>query len=643
MKKIILCNLLLTLHAMAEATTPELVMCPTPHPRYTDLLRKLEGLEKVFDEDAQCKSIATDIHELHDKYASSNRSIIDPVLNAGKRRINPQTGKPELQVEEIKAIGDYSATITATIGSILQKLEEKPNCSKEKQTPLLVAIADVVQETTGIASQFSGPYGMIVAVGGTAVGGILRGINLIMERRNKGFNFNEREKRAIFVANMCSYHHIRSEMEDIIRPENRLKVFRKLNEESIIKRKYLLDPQADFNGDGEPDPCHLCSVYDTTYSLDVGIKSSFQKFEHNLNQIRKMVSVPGQEVATCIALADYVSADRDELTDNNQFPSVPQNTFGKLEIEHLREIYDAILTIPRFKQCTDPNEQIKLLSVNNSAADISKLLMARNQASLALVEHLASSSQVTFHAIYDELIRKGHKEYIESGRFTENLVEYLAHALFKRDWSQREIANLELMSNGGSAQIQRELNDLNLFLRAKYFTELSPKFIVWHQEDSVKNSNEYESRFKKTVADLNEFLTSKSTWVPKWSATAEELKNIIESVKQSKDKQTHLYTFSRLRELLMVMDTSLKSAETIDVYCKYYFLSLTVTPEIRRSCSDLSLAKMKENINKHSNSVRVIEDYLKWATTNGMVPVEDTEAVIRRMREFRERVKIIPK
>ncbi len=591
------------------------VQCPTPHPKYTDILKRLESLSTAFKEKEDCRSIATEIDELHKKYRSGNRSLIDPAKKLGEAKIKE---KKELSIDDIKNLTDYSEQVTASVGSILQKLQGKPHCLAEKNTPILAAVSDIVQETTGIAAQYTGPYGIAISIGGAAVSGILRGINYLLDQQSGGVDFRDREQRKLFVANLCSYHNVRTEIEDLINPEKRMAALTVLKTEMVEKRKLILNPKADLNCDGKPDQCEMCADLDMFYGIQRALEKGYSKETHKLNQIKQLISVEGKEWDACIALDSYAHQG-EEITISSDNIKVAKGEFEKLIMT-----VNEIKTIPEFKTCMSYKEPKELRNINYR--------------SLAIVEYLATTSKSTFKVAFDETIKKGQKKYMEESQWIYNPVDYLAHTVMKIDWADDEVTSLTGMSNGGSAQIQREINDINLYLREMYFAKLAPDFLKWHREDVFNAIDRFNITGNDVAKELKKLLRIKTGFFS--SDNSQEIIGLLKAVAKTKNIQ-HAYVFSLLNKLLLEMNTAKKSAQAISVYCQFFTESYTLTTEIQSLCTGQNTKDIETALKSQSKMVDAIENYIQWANKENKLPADTIEDLTNRVRQYRNSVKVL--
>ena len=594
---------------------PTPVQCPTPHPKYTDILKRLESLSTAFKEKEDCKSIATEIDELHKKYRDGNRSLIDPAKKLGEAKIKE---KKELSIDDIKNLTSYSEQVTSSVGAILQKLQSKPHCLAEKNTSVLGAMSDIVQETTGIAAQYTGPYGIAISVGGAAVSGILRGINYLLDQHAGGVDFRDREQRKLFVANLCSYHNVRTEIEDLINPEKRMASLSVLKAEMVEKRKLILNPKADLNCDGKADHCEMCSDLDLFYGVQRALEKGYSKESHKLNQIKQLVSIEGKEWDACIALDNYAHQG-EEITLSTDSIKVAKDSFEKLILT-----VNEIKTIPTFKTCMSYKEPKELRNINYR--------------SLAIVEYLATTSKNTFKVAFDETIKKGQKKYMEELQWTYNPVDYLAHTVMKIDWADDEVVALTGMSNGGSAQIQREINDINLYLREMYFAKLAPDFLKWQREDVYNAIDRFNIIGKDVAKELKVLLKIKTGFFS--SDSSQEIIGLLKAVAKAKNIQ-HAYVFSLINKLLLEMNTAKKSAQAISVYCQFFADSYTLTSEIQTFCAGQNVKDIEALLRKQTKMVEAIEAYIQWANKENKLPGDTIKDLLARVQQYRNSVKVL--
>lgn len=616
MKSLVISVLISQIAFTALAGTTTVVQCPTPHPRYTEILKRLESIASSFKESAECKAIGAEVDELLKKYRESNRNLLEPGKKLGLSKINE---RQELTVEEANSLSEYSQDVTSSVGAIVEKLTNSPRCLNEKNTPVLTTVADIVQETTGIASQYTGPYGIAIAVGGTAIGGILRGISVLQERYNDGFDFRERDKRKLFVSNICSYHNARVEIEDIINPENRITSVDNLKVEMEQKRLLFLNTKADLNGDGSPDNCELCRDLDIFYEAQQVIKRAFSSSASDLMKIREALNIEGKEWDTCIRIGGYVEDVDPEDLDFGKSGTAEE------EFAQVKEAFAAIKTIPGIKDC------MKLQRVRN-IKDV-------NNRSVALIDYLSSTSQAAFKKAFSDTVKLGQKKYVEELKWDYNPVDYMAHTLTKIDWADDQSRLIKELSNGGSAQIQREINEINLYLRERFFENLAPRFLEWHEDDVDNAVSDFEKVAKRTATELSETVLGKSSWFSR--TKADQLPSIIEAIVKKPDAD-HGYVFSLLNSLMLVMNTAKKSGQAIGVYCQFFADSYTMTKEINRVCNKQKRDQVRNALESQNQITSAVESYVAWAIKENKIPLESVDSLLKRVRQFREKIKILP-
>ena len=598
--------------------------CPTPHPKYTELLKKLDGIKNHIKDNQECKTIAKDFDELHKKYAASNRSLIDPARSLAEKPIkenkNYKKEKKELTIKQINALTEYAEDITGLMGSIVEKLNQQPVCLEREDTPTLLTIAQITQEVSGISAQYSGPYGVPISVAGAAVSGILKGIYAFQARRG-GYDFSKRENRSLFVSSLCSYHDTRLEVESLINPERRSKLLELLKDAMKDKTLLLTDPSTDLDHNGTPDgiDCEECRKYHQYFDASKKIVAYFKSDEHELEKIKQLIDEPNKEFDTCILLSRIRESMNDGIKELDSILS-----FSPQDVQEMRDWMSTLNYIPDYKSC--------MKHVN------AKTLKDVNFKSLAVFEYLASDSERALDEKMDELYKIGEtkKIYVSEQFPSVNPVDYLAHALLKIDWSAKEVALMTEMANGGSAQIQREINESNLFLRERFFDVLSPDFLNWHMDDALNSIKNFERQYKQIGFELEQNVLKKEpSWLNSWGWYSSELIKDIEALK-SDVIQEHSYVFSRLNQLILILNTSVKSKEAVDVYCDYFKLSLTLSGVLHETCQSSKKSQLEKSLETELKIAQAMQGYLDWAIDQKKVEIEPVTELLKRVRAFNE-------
>jgi hypothetical protein len=484
-----------------------------------------------------------------------------------------------------------------------------------------LTIAQITQEVAGISAQYSGPYGVPISVAGAGIAGILRGIHAI-QVRSQGFDFSLQPKRALFVSSLCTYDNVRFEVENLINPEERTALLKQLHDDMIVKVELFTNPQYDSNEDGIADglECPYCRTYRQFFDAKKKVVECFKANSHEMEKVRQQIDTPGMEWNTCILLA---AIREDKTSGTKTLEDILK--FAPDEVASMKEWMKTLDHIKNFQGCMEISDKRVLQDINHR--------------SLAVLDNLAFDSEVALNDKMEGLIELGEtvKMTIPTPeKLFENFnpVDYVAHSLAKIDWAQDELVAIDGMANGGSAQIQREINELNLYLRETFFSELSPQFLEWHIDDAMRAVKEFKGKVKQIAFELEQNELHKEPPYVEYLANP-SLPGILQNLKNN-PKANHPYVFSRINELVLWMGTAFKSMRAVQVYCDYFGEALTMSGKIYAECSSQKRSEAQRVIDEQEFILTSIHDYLKWAINERKVDLEPVKDLVEKVTKFRK-------
>ena len=211
--------------------------CPMPHAKYWELLSSLDRFTQTIKKGPECQSLSDQLTDLKVFYSSDNRKLVDKAIEV----VEGSSGKRvELSVDELKRLSNYSSDVTRKIGTIVASLTDQTGCIQNKKASSLQTLAAITQEAGALSAAFSGPYGVIVQTGGAVISGILRGLDALFSLFKDPYDFSRSQDRMLFVTNLCTYHNIREEIENLVSPESLIETYGELVKALAIKKDKLI-------------------------------------------------------------------------------------------------------------------------------------------------------------------------------------------------------------------------------------------------------------------------------------------------------------------------------------------------------------------------------------------------------------------
>lgn len=564
--------------------------CPLPHPEYAKLLEKLQGFTQVVNKDAQCESITKNLVDLQKYYQARNQRLAEmarfhqaPPINA----IPAMTGKKELSIADIDEISHWSEAITSVVGTLVENLKGQKNCVPgEHQGSILTAMASITAEVSRFAAAYSGPYEAPIRVGGASIAGILRGIDLIVESYKDGYDFDIPEDRRLFVYNMCSYHDIRREVNDLIDPRARIQIFQTVIRELKTKQdKLMMNSKA-------------ATEFAKYFELLERVQPSMSSMREHLSSTSRL-SLNSWE--TCTQLSELVHDRNSELSllvAGLPAYNIPDDHLAQKTLAFARSTKG----IPVSLDCWKVKE-----------ADLPEV----NKRSAALISHTVDAVEKYFQNILRYIQSKASNE-----PWVNNYAEKIEHTFQKRNWSIREINKLSELTGDESYSVRRELTENKVFLDKKLFEDLSPRYLQWYLDDA----EEFLETYAKAKRDESKKLGREA-------GVGGSIEEVVNGVQSRNDPQfNHSMVYFALDKLLTMVHGSAIAAKNISVFCGYYTEAGLVDPKTSKICSGSRLSEINQRLKTELSVLVTFENYLDWCHQHQKIKADWVKALIEKIK-----------
>ena len=566
-----------------------MLKCPAPGPQYQEILNRLESFSSDMIVSDACANLKKDAQAMQNSFSSMG-GFFGGGLGGD--------GSGELSVIELSFLMSSSDRVISKAKSIVDQLLVQPQCMQEYGVSALQLISSVTQQVTGLASAFSGPYGVPVSLGGAAISGILQGIDLLIQKHDYGYKFNKAEHRNLFVTNLCTYHDIRQEIVDMLYPANRILTYQTLIDELNIREHQLVDSFP------------LCAEYHNIYTHRENARPSIEKikksFERNADE-----AAHDSVWSHCLRLADLVHQEDSELSKIIlNLPSEVDADFSKV-----RDLF----SFSKAESGVLPSEICWEMQAQN--------LRESNQRSKSIISEIIKDTELCYQKELDQISQRGDSE---SGE--KNYVDLLEKTLMQSSWARDEHGKLQRLVGDNSYQGRKELSTFKKTLDGRFFSRLAPKFVDWYRKDAIKST----SRFKRYLKKYSRRLSRKHfgrSYFSKGLPYQELLERSI--TEKATDTVLHSALYANTERLLTELSNAHLAMSTIEDYQEYFAKAGTLSKSLIHLEESKKALKTRAYIDSQSDLVEAMIRYLDWCHEKGYIQADGIKTLIEKIRTCR--------
>ncbi len=591
--------------------------CPAILPQYESVLQKLRDFENKLVPDKnkpECKSVAENLKRLRLVYSSPERKKVLDVINAKKQGSAPEA-KVELTVEEAERIGATSQELAEASISLIENISGNKHCVEGDDRPgLLSSVASVIQESTNIAATVSGPGGAPIALGGSLLAGILKGVGTFFDSKSN-YNFKKPEHRELFIKQICIFADVRSEVEDLQNPDEKLVTLIQrtlptnyrnycfLNEKSagaedlsnyIVRSEKILEQtraisdlvarsQEEMKTDtqnGYQSVCTDLNVHledpSSTYAV---LKKAFAQENY--------VGVFDSELNVLVTKAKGSFDKPDDLgSPNSSRPrDVDLNLIGRTWIDEDKVTGNGLNSalVDQWQITDRPHavsaaekEMIETIKVIGDRIDTSKtaIVCGSDQAKDSVQRMLGDMTrlQVSIEKLVSrtrgDLVRTTNKTPVKdsAGRMHSNVGDQMSRILDQRLWISKEVVRLKaLLSSSGAAISISSVIAPFLDLKQKIYQEIAPRYLSWIEKESNTDLKEYVGRKTNVMDYVTTFVGS-----PKSTPVHEVMKELVTRNDRYKSRPEYYLVFNQIDDLSNRFQKSIGWGRALQGYCTYF-------------------------------------------------------------------------
>ena len=206
-----------------------------------------------------------------------------------------------LSVADTKWLRNYADESSQRALGLIDLMQMRSDCvDDDGQLTMLNRASTLIFETSNMLAGVAGPYGIPLAIGGTLLSGVLKGIGTFYANR-RGFDFDEFEQRQFYAESLCHFHKFSLEVEDLLSPGKSLRGLQRLSEymddklaegrENCDHCAQILDLYADPYRDRE-DPSFQSEIETLRLAADAMYKHPLGSYTVNGAQIQEWL--PGE-------------------------------------------------------------------------------------------------------------------------------------------------------------------------------------------------------------------------------------------------------------------------------------------------------------------------------------------------------------
>lgn len=213
-------GLVLSFSAQAANEPFKLLKCPAVPQAYTQMLTELSVLKTAIKRDAACAPVQSEVKSLESLLGDRRTTVVELIK---KNKTEP------LQERELDEVRLYVEDVTKKVFATAELLDRNKNCfSEDNQALGLSDLASITLDATALAKTVAGPWSAPIAIGGQALAGIMQGLDKVVKSR-RGYDFNKLEQRQSYVQSLCTYYNYRSDIENLLFPDQRVAQLRSLD------------------------------------------------------------------------------------------------------------------------------------------------------------------------------------------------------------------------------------------------------------------------------------------------------------------------------------------------------------------------------------------------------------------------------
>lgn len=644
--------------------------CPTPQPEYEDLLAQLSDFQSSLLQGPECQGINQAVTHLSQS------------LNGSKVKLFEKFGSDStnLSPEEVVELGQSSQQVTRSLFAVINSMRDNQDCTPAKNNPsLLLTIAAVTESVSGVAAQYSGPYGVPVALGGAVLAEVLRGIDLLIQD-NDGYRFADSEvgsqHRLLYARNLCVYHNLNSEIDSIIRPSTRISIYKELVKALQQKRDRVqlsADPKVreqvtnyiEWTKKVKVASDRLEKVKKLLWSfgLDIDFRTGRADFKLK-NTTPHFVC---EKLASFIHDADHPEQQADlKVLLETVKKDFNENEYFKPTLTRVSKI----LAIMR-----DPNKGIPDGIQCALARDPEKLIK-ENQRTISLLAHILSKVEHIYnrHLVYIAESTELRPDNTEEEENKINYVFWYIGSTTKLQWAQRELGKLKRLQLdgttreedhseedwhilkrhvGGSVPYKQGIVELRLGLQKKLIHILAPKFLAWHTENAEDALDEFDDRFDDTDEAIYDHIEEVLEDTPLYEKYKSHLDTRTYNGVEEEDsiaalrtlmtvygrgnalpKVRHNRIYGSVVDLVDWFYQGMFSTQTVYLYCKFLEEGKYVRLEgkIAAACDSSDHKENEKSVVKAMGVVAKYEYYLNWAKNKKKVEGNSVEVFTQKIR-----------
>gem|GEM_PF-2697699 len=258
--------------------------CPTAHSEYKLAYAQILSLKSRLQElGCKDKPVSEQIQNLLTLVAK-DRSKFLSIVNGNVDK--------KLSAEDADYVQTYSEGVALQVANFVSLINELPeqglfgsakacSLSEEDRFAFLGTASSVVYEATRLISKVSGPQNVPILIGGHILSGILKGMSLYMDSKDR-FDFKDSKKRLFFAETLCMYQQYDFEVRKLISPEAHLGFLQKAEDDLVDRVQTLVQdcPEClkaveDFDSKEDPYSDSIASA-DTNFQSQEATQDSFQ-------------------------------------------------------------------------------------------------------------------------------------------------------------------------------------------------------------------------------------------------------------------------------------------------------------------------------------------------------------------------------
>lgn len=201
------------------------IQCPQVHPKYTEIINRLEGIKASIRETActkpelveqlkkEAQSLDSLIGQKIEKGENPNEIITSSRLDTFQSLIKKGTST-ELTDVEVNTLQLYIRDVVTTSAQFMGLLNNEACFQDDPNTKdsYLSTVSSLVSGVSSALSSVSGPLGAKISLGGKLTAGLIDSIGTIIKAR-QNYNFEDPRHRESYRNNLCAYYDFLPDLE----------------------------------------------------------------------------------------------------------------------------------------------------------------------------------------------------------------------------------------------------------------------------------------------------------------------------------------------------------------------------------------------------------------------------------------------